>query len=98
MNTNIKNNHSLQSEFSDPKIPDAVSSALTNLKIHLLQEVLNVSQAAEFLSLSPSTVYTYIRKRKIPFVKRNGAVWLLRSKLMEWLHEGERKTLNQMSR
>ncbi|MCF2501697.1 helix-turn-helix domain-containing protein [Dyadobacter chenhuakuii] len=61
-------------------------------------ELLTVSQAADFLSLSPSTVYTYISRRTIPFVKRNGSVWLLRSKLMVWLEEGEKETLTHAAR
>ena len=60
-------------------------------------EVLTVKQAAQFLSLSTSTVYTYISKRKIPYVKRNGVVWLLKSRLMEWLLEGEKKTFKELS-
>jgi excisionase family DNA binding protein len=75
----------------------SANQALLN-EILTSQEVLSVKQAAIFLSLSPRTIYSYISHRKIPYTKRNGSVWLLRSKLLEWLHDGERKTLNQMSR
>ncbi len=63
---------------------------------HQTKEILTVHEAAKFLGLSSSTIYTYISKRKIPFVKRNGSVWLLRSRLMDWLLEGEKKPLVEM--
>jgi excisionase family DNA binding protein len=61
-------------------------------------EVLNVKLAAEFLGLSRSTIYTYVSKRKIPYAKRNGTVSFLRTRLLKWLEEGERQTLDQLAK
>lgn len=68
------------------------------LKTEAQSEVLTVRQAADFLHLSQSTIYTYISKRSIPFCKRNGSVWLLRSRLLEWIKEGEKQTFHQLSK
>lgn len=79
-------------------IIEPVSSKIYDSASGDVSEVLTVPQAAEFLHLSQSTIYTYISKRIIPFTKRNGSVWLLRSKLMKWLEEGEKPTIHQLAK
>jgi excisionase family DNA binding protein len=57
-------------------------------------QVMNVEQAAKFLSLAQQTIYEKVSKREIPFIKRDGGkrVYFLKSNLIEWLKEGVRKT------
>ena len=58
------------------------------------EQIMNIDQAATFLSLAKQTIYEKVSKREIPFIKRDGGkrVYFLRSSLIEWLKEGERKT------
>jgi excisionase family DNA binding protein len=55
-------------------------------------EVFTVQKAAEFLSLKPSTIYSLIRKRCIPTMKRNGRSYFLKTELLEYLKKGRVKT------
>jgi len=38
------------------------------------QRLLNVRQAAEYLGVKPTTLYDWVARRKVPFVKINGAL------------------------
>lgn len=81
-------------------IENAVRLIVSQLPVNppIQSEVLTVKQAADFLGLSSSTIYTYISKRTIPFVKRNGTVWFLRSTLLKWLQEGEKQTIISLTK
>ena len=53
-----------------------------------LPDVLTLKEAAKFLRLHPSTIYTLSQKKKLP-VKRVGGQWRYsRTKLMEWIRSG----------
>lgn len=75
-----------ESQSSDPYSPTSISL-----------EVLSIKQAAEFLSLSTSTLYTYVNLRKIPFSKRNGKLYFLKSSLLKWIKESEKPTLTTLT-
>ncbi|WP_409013680.1 helix-turn-helix domain-containing protein [Dyadobacter sp. CY312] len=59
-------------------------------------EVMTVKQASVFLGLSASTLYTYVSKRRIPYSKRNGALFFLRESLLSWIKEAEKPTFSQL--
>ena len=54
-------------------------------------EYLNTKEAADFLKISPCTLYRYVRNREIPFSKRKGRLRFKIEKLEQWVDEGERK-------
>lgn len=56
------------------------------------KEVMNVKQAAVFLSRSESGIYGLINKRKIPFSKVDGSITFLRCDLIEWIKSGRQNT------
>jgi len=51
----------------------------------------NVKQAADFLNLTPSTVYHKCGMREIPHIKRGNRLYFERSALEEYLKGGARK-------
>ncbi|MBX2887060.1 MAG: helix-turn-helix domain-containing protein [Ferruginibacter sp.] len=56
-------------------------------------ELLTVPQAAQFLSLSVSTVYGLIQKREIPVMKRSKRCYFSKLELINYLKQGRKKTL-----
>ena len=52
-----------------------------------MEKLLDVVEAADFLDLSPKTIYTYICKRKIPFLKINSSVRFRQSDLESWIEK-----------
>ena len=56
-----------------------------------LPDVLTLKEAAKFLRLHPSTIYTLSQKKKLP-VKRVGGQWRYsRTRLSEWIKTGGEK-------
>ena len=59
-------------------------------------QLLTVVQAAEFLSLSVQTVYGLISKGAIPCMKRSKRVYFSKAELINYLHQGKRKTSSEI--
>lgn len=55
-------------------------------------ELLTVQGAAQFLSLSPTTIYTLISKGSIPVMKRSKRCYFSKFELLEYLKSGRKKT------
>jgi excisionase family DNA binding protein len=57
-----------------------------------LEKLLNPSQLAEILGVSPGTIYSWkSRGVDIPYVKIGGTVRFREKAVMDWLEEKERK-------
>jgi excisionase family DNA binding protein len=48
-------------------------------------QMLNTEQAAEFLNLSVQTVYGYVNRRTIPYMKRSKKLYFSTEELTQWL-------------
>ena len=59
-----------------------------------MQKLLNIQQAADLLGLKVKTLYTYICKKKIPYVKLGGRVLFQPEKLETWV---EQRAINAIS-
>jgi excisionase family DNA binding protein len=55
------------------------------------KEVLNVKKAAEFLGFTEYTIREHCKAGKIPAKKVGGEWRFLKSELISWLREGEKK-------
>jgi excisionase family DNA binding protein len=53
-----------------------------------LPELLNINQAAEFLSLAKQTLYGFTSKGVIPYLKRGKKLYFKKSQLDHWVAEG----------
>lgn len=61
------------------------------------KEVLNLSQAAQFLSLSKSYLYKLTSSNVIPFYKPRGKmIYFRRSELVDWMLRGRNQTLEEV--
>jgi excisionase family DNA binding protein len=56
------------------------------------KEILNVSEAAEFLDLAKPTIYSLTSKGVIPHFKRGKKLYFKHSVLMDWIDKGRCKT------
>jgi len=50
-----------------------------------LPELLNISQASQYLSLAKQTLYSFTSKNEIPFIKRGKKLYFKKSELNKWL-------------
>ena len=57
-----------------------------------IEKFLTVTEAAEFLSLAPQTIYGLISRREIPCMKRQKRVYFSMIQLISWLEAGHQKT------
>lgn len=58
---------------------------------------LNQTQAAEFLQIPKSTLYSYTSKRLIPHYKRGKRLVFKQSDLEAWLSESKKKTVCEIA-
>lgn len=58
---------------------------------------LNQSQAADFLQIPKSTLYSYTSKRLIPHYKRGKRLVFKQSDLEAWLAESKKKTVSEIA-
>jgi excisionase family DNA binding protein len=55
-------------------------------------DLLNIKQAAEFLSLSVPTIYTKVSKRELPYMKRAKRLYFSKMELLEYIKKGKTLT------
>ncbi|MDP4286232.1 MAG: helix-turn-helix domain-containing protein [Bacteroidota bacterium] len=70
-------------------IQNSLSQYQENTK---LPELLNISQAAEYLNLAKQTLYGFTSNREIPFIKKGKKLYFRKSDLDKWLSEGRKST------
>ena len=59
-------------------------------------DLLNVSEAAEFLKISTAALYTKVSRSEIPFSKPGKRLYFNRAELQEWVKNGKRKTAQEI--
>jgi hypothetical protein len=60
------------------------------------KEILTLSQAASFLSITPAALRAKVFRRQIPFSKSGGRIYFLRSSLMDWIQGNEILSVDQV--
>ena len=53
------------------------------------KEIMTVDDCAVMLTKSKDTIRKYVANRTIPFYKKNGSVYFLRSEILKWLKDGK---------
>ncbi|HOR82997.1 MAG TPA: helix-turn-helix domain-containing protein [Bacteroidales bacterium] len=56
------------------------------------EQILNIREAAEFLSLSVPTLYSKVSKGELPVMKRGKRLYFSSDELLEYLKAGRKKT------
>lgn len=57
---------------------------------------LNIREAAEYLSLSVNTIYQKVKRREIPYNKRNGRLYFDKQKLRDYIEGGQVKSIDEI--
>lgn len=60
------------------------------------KHLMTISEAALFLNLSTSTIYSKVCKMEIPVHKKGKRLYFERRELYEWIKEGRRKTATEL--
>ena len=63
-----------------------------NVPVVYANEMMNVQQVAEYLTLSVQTIYGLVHKMEIPNSKRGKRLYFKRSEIDEWIRQSRRKT------
>lgn len=88
------------------QLPAAISQLIrdvNSIKLSLqtspepTDQLLTVGQAAEFLTLAKPTIYAMISRGELPNMKRGKRVYFEKSKLLDYLKAGQRKTFQQLA-
>lgn len=64
----------------------------------LPEQFLTIQEAAEFLSLKVSTLYSMVSKGTIPVMKRSKRLYFSRNQLIDFLKEGQKKTYSELEK
>lgn len=54
-----------------------------------IPDIMDVDLCAQFLHKKPQTIYKYVSKDKIPYKKKDGSIYFLKSELIDWIKNGE---------
>lgn len=63
---------------------------------HTSDQLLTVSEAAEFLTLSVPTIYSMVHHGKIPVNKKSKRLYFVKSELIDFIKSGRRKTFEKI--
>ena len=89
----------LDSEQLFSLIEKAVSKAINENPVSSgteKEDLMTLGQCAQFLNLSPKTIYGLTHARKIPFMKRGKRCYFSRKDLVQYLEEGRKQTASEM--
>jgi excisionase family DNA binding protein len=62
------------------------------------KDLLDIEEAADYLHMAKSSLYSLNSRKKIPYIRVTGKIYYRRSALDDWLASGERKTTAQLQR
>lgn len=79
-------------------IKRAVQSALSNLELVNKDEeqLMTIKEAASFLNLTVTTIYSKVSRRELPVNKQRGRLYFLKSELMDYIKQGRRATNDEI--
>lgn len=60
-------------------------------------QLLTISQVAEFLSLSVATVYGLVSRSEIPCMKKGKRLYFSKEEISDWIKSGKKKTIHELS-
>lgn len=61
-------------------------------------QLLNVTEAADYLKISTGALYTKVSRKEIPVSKPGKRLYFNKNELKEWIQQGRKKTLEEISR
>ena len=67
-----------------------------NVPVVYANELMNVQQVAEYLTLSVQTIYGLVHKMEIPNSKRGKRLYFKRTDIDDWIGQSRRKTVAEI--
>lgn len=78
-------------------IEEAVRKVLTEQTAPQTKDkLMSIDDAANFLNVSKSTIYTWTSNKQIPFLKRGKRLYFKEADLLKWLDKGKQKTQDEI--
>jgi len=59
-------------------------------------KIMRLKDAAEFLQVSPNSIYQKVSARTIPFMKRGKHLYFSKGELMEYIKAGRQRTVSEI--
>ena len=59
-------------------------------------QTFSINEAANYVNLSPQTLYGFTSKRKIPFIKKGKKLYFKKDDLDKWLETGRKKSKDEI--
>lgn len=60
-------------------------------------QLLTITQVAEFISLSVATVYGLVSRSAIPCMKKGKRLYFSKDEISNWIKAGKKKTISELS-
>lgn len=60
------------------------------------EKLMRLKDAAEFLQISPNSIYQKVSARTIPFMKQGKHLYFSKAELMEYIKAGRQKTVSEI--
>ena len=89
------NLHELSNHIAEV-VSKQISHQLSQPKESLEDEFLTVHQASKLLSLATQTIYQKVNKAELPYYKKGGRIYFIKSELTGYLKEGRQKTSTEL--
>lgn len=61
------------------------------------EQLLTIQEAADFLKLTVSTIYSKVSRGELPVMKRSKRLYFSHTELMQYLKEGRKKTNTEIA-
>lgn len=69
---------------------------IDNVPVIYANELMNVQQVADYLTLSVQTIYGLVHKMEIPNFKRGKRLYFKRTDIDDWIGQSRRKTVAEI--
>ncbi|QHL89305.1 helix-turn-helix domain-containing protein [Nibribacter ruber] len=76
------------------EIASYFSETALNAGEHKSTKLLTITQAAEFLTLAPATIYSLVSRNEIPYIKKTKRLYFSEQELTEWLNRDRKSGAN----
>ncbi len=78
-------------------IEEVLRKVLTEqVKSEPKETLMSIDEAAQFLNVSKSTIYTWTSTKKIPYIKCGKRLYFKEQDLLAWLEKGKQKTKEEL--
>jgi len=61
------------------------------------EQLLTIQQASQFLNLSVPTLYGYVHRSEIPYMKKSKRLYFSKKELFEFVKAGRKKTVSEIT-